>query len=90
LLSGVAAVSASTAWAVGETGSGDGPTKTLTLWWNGTAWNRVPSPSLGASARLSAVAATSARNAWAVGSTSEINHGSSKTLILHWNGTTWT
>jgi hypothetical protein len=36
------------------------------------------------------VAATSARNAWAVGSTSKINHGTSKTLILHWNGTTWT
>jgi hypothetical protein len=89
LLSGVAAVSASTVWAVGETGSGDGPTKTLTLWWNGTAWNRVSSPSPGASARLSAVAATSARNAWAVGSTSKINHGSSETLILHWNGTTW-
>jgi hypothetical protein len=89
LLTGVAAVSASSAWAVGETGSGDGPTKTLTLRWNGTAWNRASSPSPGASARLSAVAATSTRNAWAVGSTSKINHGSSETLILHWNGTTW-
>ena len=31
------------------------------------------------------MAATSASNAWAVGSTV----GSDKTLILHWNGTTW-
>jgi hypothetical protein len=89
LLSGVAAVSASTAWTVGETGSGDGPTKTLTLWWNGTTWKKVSSPTPGATARLSAVAATSARNAWAVGGSSRVNHGSSETLILRWNGTTW-
>jgi hypothetical protein len=40
------------AWAVGETGSGDGPTKTLTLRWDGTAWRKVPAPSPGASASL--------------------------------------
>lgn len=83
-LSSVAATSASNVWAVGYTRNG----RTLIERWNGTAWNRVSSPSPGASARLSAVAATSARNAWAVGSTSKINHGSSETLILHWNGTT--
>jgi hypothetical protein len=35
---GVAATSARNAWAVGATGSGDGPTKTLVLRWNGAAW----------------------------------------------------
>jgi len=81
----VAATSASDAWAVGTAGSN----RTLIERWNGTAWKRVPSPSPDATDRLSAVAATSARNAWAVGDTSKINHGSSETLILRWNGTSW-
>ena len=61
-LSGVAATSASNAWAVGSTGS----PKALILRWNGTAWKQVPSPAP-AGSRLSGVAATSASNAWAVG-----------------------
>jgi len=43
-----------------------------------------PATSLTISGNLRGVAATSASNAWAVGSTD-----SGKTLILHWNGTTW-
>jgi len=80
-LSGVAATSAGNAWAVGSDGSG----KTLIVHWNGTAWTRVPSPSLSGFASLSGVAATSATNAWAVGF-----GGNGKTLIVHWNGTAWT
>ena len=82
-LSGVAATSETNAWAVGFTGSGTN-TKTLIMHWNGTAWERVASPSPAGSAALNSVAATSASNAWAMGSA-----GSSKTLILHWNGTAW-
>jgi hypothetical protein len=78
-LRGVAATSASNAWAVGSTDSG----KTLILHWNGKAWKRVPSPSPGGSS-LAGVAATSARNAWAVGAT-----GTGRTLILRWNGRAW-
>src|ERR1700677_4037382 len=37
---------------------------------------------------LSGVVAISGTNAWAVGSTG--SNSSAKTLILHWNGTTWT
>jgi hypothetical protein len=88
-LSGVVALSARDVWVAGATGSGDGPTKTVILRWNGTAWKHVPTPSPGASAELSGIAVTSADNAWAVGSTSKINHGSSQTLILRWNGTAW-
>ena len=44
LLSGVAAMSATNAWAVGYTGTSSGA-KTLILRWNGTAWKQVPSPS---------------------------------------------
>jgi hypothetical protein len=74
-LSGVAATSAGNAWAVGGANSG----KTLIVHWNGTAWSRVPSPSLSGFASLSGVAATSATNAWAVGS--GIVGTSGKTLI---------
>jgi hypothetical protein len=86
---GVVAMSARSVWVVGATGSGDGPTKTLVLRWNGTGWQRVSSPNPRPSAELSGVAATSADNAWAVGYTSNSHHGSFQTLILRWNGTAW-
>jgi hypothetical protein len=35
------------------------------------------------------VAATSTTNAWAVGNTSAADGTNPKTLIAHWNGTTW-
>jgi hypothetical protein len=70
---------AHSAWAVGATG-----TASLILGWNGRAWRRASHPGA-ASSSLVAVAATSARSAWAVGETA-----TGKTLILHWNGRTWT
>jgi hypothetical protein len=73
-LNGVAATSASNAWAVGA-----GPGGTLILHWNGTAWKQVPTPGTG---ELT-VAAPPGGLAWAVGYTGR------KTLILRWNGTTW-
>src|ERR1700753_2625643 len=68
-LYGVAAVSASSAWAVGYTGSS--AEKTLMLHWNGKAWSRVTSLKVldGAEGSLSAVKVVSAKNAWAVGTT---------------------
>jgi len=65
-LNGVAATSATNAWAVGATTSG----KTLILHWNGTRWTQVTSPSPSSAKYgndLSAVTATSASSAWAVG-----------------------
>jgi hypothetical protein len=90
-LSGVAAVSASNAWAVGGYTSGTGY-QTLILHWNGTAWKKVasPSPSPSGDSVLSGVAAVSARNAWAVGHYYSPTAAADKTLILHWNGTAWT
>ena len=55
-LFGVAATSATNAWAVGD----------LIEHWNGTAWKQVPSPG----GTYTGAAATSATNVWAVGSTS--------------------
>jgi len=86
-LSGVAATSATDAWAVGSTGSSSSP-KTLILRWNGTAWARVPSPAPVGDAELHGVTATSASSAWAVGCTGCFT-SSPKTLILRWNGKVW-
>jgi hypothetical protein len=80
LLAGVAATSATNAWAVGTTGRG----RTFIVHWNGSKWVRVPSPSPGYGAVLIGVAATSAKNAWAVGTT-----GGGKILIERWNGKAW-
>ena len=83
-LEGVAATSASNAWAVGYTGSAARPdqAKTMIVRWNGTAWTRVPAPTPAGGAYLSGVAATSATSAWAVGAT----YTTDQTLILRWNG----
>jgi len=87
-LFGVAAVSASNVWAVGNYISGTGiGTQIVVLHWNGTAWKRVASPNPGVFNQLSGVAAVSASNIWAVGSHS--NGTGSQTLVLHWNGTAW-
>jgi hypothetical protein len=94
-LDGVRVLSASDAWAVGDTGDScctlftpaqtpdPPPPETLILHWNGTRWARVASPSPGSINQLHAVSALSRRDAWAVGGT-DIG-----TLILHWNGSRW-
>ena len=89
-LIGVAATSASDAWAVGAYDSGPGTAlQTLAEHWNGAKWTQVPTPNPGVSNDLISVAATSASNAWAVGESSS-SAGGSLTLIEHWNGTAWT
>jgi hypothetical protein len=91
-LSGVAAISANDAWAVGWTGTGPdlgGTSQTLIEHWNGNAWTRVPSPGNvpGVRTVLNAVAAGSPHNVWAVGST---HLGSAnKAFIVHWDGAAW-
>jgi hypothetical protein len=84
ILNGVAATSASNAWAVGYYETSSLNSESLILHWNGTAWAQVPSPNPSAQYTvLNAVAATSASNAWAVGSTL------SSPVILRWDGTRW-
>ena len=87
-LTGVAVISPRNAWAVGLSFASDtGPSQTLILHWNGTAWKRVKSPNRRGENFLQGVAATSTRNAWAVGSS--LNGTAYQTLIEHWNGTAW-
>jgi hypothetical protein len=89
-LRGVSVTSPSNAWAVGESFNG-GTNTTLVLHWNGSKWTHTPSPSPGSNDELFGVAATSAGNAWAVGDRLDASPGGSTddTLILHWNGRSW-
>jgi hypothetical protein len=92
-LSGVAATSASNAWAVGRWANGQGAS-TLILHWDGTAWTHVPSPNPGpvyGGSLLEGVTATSPDNAWAVGTyyTGNYPNDTAETLIEHWDGTAW-
>jgi G:T/U-mismatch repair DNA glycosylase len=66
------------------------PYKTLVLHWNGTAWAQTPTPTPETryGGVLLGVSATSATHAWAAGYHQAGNRFLS--LILHWNGTSWT
>jgi hypothetical protein len=76
---GVAAIPGGTAWGVGwNQANGDNPVIAL---WTGSSWKLTWEPII--SADVYAAAATSPVNGWAVGKTK------TGTLILHWNGKTW-
>jgi hypothetical protein len=85
LLGGVAATSATNAWAVGYSAA-----RTLVDHWNGKAWKLQASPHPAVSfSDLASVAATSRSNAWAVGYYADSGLTPSGSLIEHWNGSTW-
>jgi hypothetical protein len=94
-LNAVTAISATSAWAVGDycpaSGGCTGAPQldTLVLQWNGTAWSQAASPSPGYANLLNDVSFYSATGGWAVGTYGKKPAGASKTLILGWNGTTW-
>src|ERR1700691_2822006 len=87
-LTGVSADATNDAWAVGNNGG-----STLAIHWNGTNWAAVATPeNLGEGPnQLNAVVALAPDNAWAVGYSTPGLAGQSATLtlILHWDGTTW-
>lgn len=91
-LYGVTAVSASAAWAAGSYYDyAAGHYKSIILHWGGHSWSRQVTPNpAGADEHLYGVKAVSARNAWAVGTSyAPPNVTSGRTLILHWNGHSW-
>jgi hypothetical protein len=91
-LTGVRAISANDAWAVGTVTDGTS-FKTLTLHWDGTSWTHVASPSPGGQFNtfLTGVTATSGHDVWAVGDyiSSQDPSVTTLSLILHWDGTSW-
>jgi hypothetical protein len=92
-LYGVAVASSDDVWAVGyyEDASRGGAYSTLILRWNGTSWNRVPSPNMGNSDNfLNGVAVASPNDVWAVGYYEDASRsGALSTLVMRWNGTSW-
>ena len=89
----VAAVAADNVWAVGGRVVGaPGPTGgTLTLNWDGSTWNTVPSPNPPNQAEdnhLRALAVISADDIWAIGS-NDVPGNFKHAMTLRWNGTDW-
>jgi hypothetical protein len=81
----------SSTWAVGYYSSGAGNYKTLILRRSAAGWQQVPSPSPGtqdASLPSDDNALMSVDGSFAVGYYDN-THGADRTLILHWNGSSW-
>jgi hypothetical protein len=92
-LDGVAAVSATDAWAVGyvqlpsKSSWNDRP---LIVHWDGSSWRQVQAPTIPnpeGFGELQSVAATSPDDVWAVGDT--MSRAGYQPLIMHWNGHQW-
>lgn len=88
-LDGLAARSATDAWAVGTAYPSSSTGQPLILHWNGHRWTRVAAPAAGALpyTELLGVAVHSATDAWAVGEAT--GPGVLRPVIEHWNGQRW-
>jgi uncharacterized membrane protein len=99
VLFGAAAISPNDAWAVGfstQDPNSTRPALTLTEHWDGTSWSIIPSPNVGPNSefqsnQLYGVTAIASNDVWAFGSFfAEDGSGQQSTLVLHWDGTSWT
>jgi hypothetical protein len=89
-LVGVAALSATDAWAVGGYVDG-GVSQTLAEHWDGTSWSLIPSPNPSSTfSSLKSVSMLSGANVWAVGTYRDDRSGDFRPLVEHWDGATWT
>lgn len=88
-VTGITAISARDAWAVGylkigRTRYSNETDEPLIEHWNGVSWRRVAAPTEPGGLQLSSIAGTSSDSLWAVG------YGiTNKPVIMHWNGHTW-
>jgi hypothetical protein len=86
----VSADTSTDAWAVGEVfNAATRHYLTLAERWNGTAWGVTSTPNPSTDEWLNGVAAVSPTSAWAVGFQNNSSWVANRTLIEHWNGTTW-
>ncbi len=87
-LAGVAAVSATNVWAVGNYTSSGQLEQSLIEHWDGSSWSIVSSPNVKSGNNyLNGITAVSANDIWAVGY-SLVNQYS-QPLIEYWDGTRW-
>jgi hypothetical protein len=88
-LLGVSCVNASDCFAVGYLPSDSGPS--LIESWNGSVWSIVPSPDPSSIVNaLDAVSCASAHSCVAVGTFGDDTTSMDESLIMTWDGTTWT
>lgn len=88
-LFGIAAISTSDIWAVGQYETRPGLFQTLLEHWNGQRWSVVASPNVDHFNTLSGVIALSSTNVWAVGASSSAPNQEEQTLIMHYDGSQW-
>lgn len=89
-LDAIVAIASDDVWAVGS-GAAEFPVHrgTLAIHWDGSSWTKVPSPNVALrSHELLDIAATAANDVWAVGSSRNMGE-LYRTLILHWDGASW-
>ncbi len=87
-LFGIAAISTSDVWAVGDMSSDTTPPQPLTEHWNGRKWSTITSPTFAGGAVLSGVASLSPDAVWAVG-TFKDSRNLPNTLTEQWDGASW-
>jgi hypothetical protein len=93
-LAAISALSPTNIWAVGSVVNIVNTAvqnRTLVEHWNGAAWSIVPARNATTSNLLTGVTAVAANNVWAVGYTitTDGTNQPDRTLIEHWNGTSW-
>lgn len=94
-LHGLAVVSSSDVWAVGDEPNASYGNNALTEHWDGKQWSSIPAATNTFNySSLNSVTALASNNVWAVGSTASPTsitntQTNGDTLIEHWNGTTW-
>jgi hypothetical protein len=88
-LNDVVALAHDNIWAVGSATAADSRfVQPVTQRWDGRHWHYVPTLDLAGSAFLRGVAAAGPNDIWAVGTIRSNDSG--QTLILRWNGASWT
>ena len=96
-LNAVLALAPNNVWAVGfstPTAAKQSQQQTLIEHFDGTAWSVVPSPNVGSNDsqanHLMGLTANSPDDIWAFGSFISLDGLRTMTLVLHWDGTSWT
>ena len=88
----VKAFSPTSAWAIGETSTATGYTATATHW-NGTSWTQVATPfSTSLVLTMNAISGSSPTDIWAAGTAQSLGWRDrvTQSVMLHYNGTSWT
>jgi len=96
-LNAVLALASNNVWAVGfstPTAAQQSQSQTLIEHFDGTSWSVVPSPNVGSNDsqvnKLVGLTANSPDDIWAFGSFISPDGLRTMTLVLHWDGTSWT